>query len=87
MCYDYCQGKSIQESLQSLKHCFGDQSLSEATTFRWLRQFMLGARIRTLEDDDRCDRMATTVSPEDVPRVESLINKDLKCHTLKYRIS
>ena len=37
---------------------------------------MSGAR--TLEDDDRCGRMATTVTPEDVPRVESLIKKDPK---------
>ena len=35
---------------------------------------MSGARM--LEDDDRCGRMATTVTPEDVPRVESLIKKD-----------
>ena len=37
---------------------------------------MSGAK--TLEDDDRCGRMATTVTPEDVPRVESLIKKDPK---------
>ena len=30
MCYDYCQGKSVQECFQSLKHCFGDQSSSKA---------------------------------------------------------
>ena len=33
---------------------------------------------RTLEDDDRCDRMATTVTPENVSRVESLMKKDQK---------
>ena len=73
MYYGYCQGKSFQECFQSLKHCFGYQSPSEATIFRLCRQFMSGAR--TLEDDDRCSRMATTVTPEDVPRVESLIKK------------
>ena len=31
-----------------------------------------------MEDDDRCGRIATTVTPEDVPRVESLIKKDPK---------
>ena len=72
--YGYYQGKSFQECFQSLKHCFGYQSPSEATIFRWCRQFMSGAR--TLEDDDRCGRMATTVTPEGVPRVESLIKKD-----------
>ena len=35
---------------------------------------MSGAR--TLEDDDRCGQMATTVTPENVSRVESLIKKD-----------
>ena len=31
-----------------------------------------------LEDDDRCGRMATTVTPENVSRVEVLIKKDPK---------
>ena len=43
--------------------------------FRWFRQFMSGER--ALEDDDRCGRMATTVTPENVSKVESLI-KDPK---------
>ena len=33
---------------------------------------------RTLEDDDRCGRMATTVTPENVSRVEVPIKKDPK---------
>ena len=74
MYYDYCQGQSFQECFQSLKHCFGEKYLSKATVFRWFRQFMSGAR--TLEDDDRCGRMATTVTPENVSGVESLIKKD-----------
>ena len=37
---------------------------------------MSGAR--TLEDHDRCGQMATTVTPENVSRVESLIKKDPK---------
>ena len=76
MYYDYCRGQSFQECFQSLKHCFGDQSSSKATVFRWFRQFMPGAR--TLEDDDRCGRMSTTVTPKNVSRVESLIKKDPK---------
>ena len=74
--YDYCQGKSFQECFQSLLHYFGDQSPSKATVLRGFRQFMSGAR--TLEDDDRCDRMATTVTPENVSKVGSLIKKDPK---------
>ena len=31
---------------------------------------------RTLEDDDHCGWMVTTVTPENVSRVESLIKKD-----------
>ena len=37
---------------------------------------MSGAR--TLEDDNRCGRMATTVTPENVSRVEFLIKKGPK---------
>ena len=74
--YDYCQGKSFQECFQSLKQCLGDQSPPKATVFRWFGQFMSG--VRTLEDDDRCGRMATTFTPENVYRVESLIKKDPK---------
>ena len=29
-----------------------------------------------MEDDDRCGQMATTVTPENISRVESLIKKD-----------
>ena len=76
MYYDYYRGKSFQECFQSLKHCFGDQSPSKATVFRWFRQFINGAR--TLEDDDRCDQMATTVTQENVSRAESLIKKGPK---------
>ena len=75
MYYDYCKGKSFQECFQRLKHCFGDQSPSKATVVRWFRRFMSGTR--TLEDD-RCGRMATIVTPENVYRVESLIKKDPK---------
>ena len=71
MYYEYCKGKSFQGCIQSLKHRFADQSPSKATVFRWFRQFMSGAR--TLVDDDRCGRMATTVTPENVSRVEFLI--------------
>ena len=74
MYYEYCQGKSFQGCFQSLKHCSEDQSPSKAAVFRWFRQFM--SRARTLEDHDRCGRRATTVTPEDVPVVESLIKKD-----------
>ena len=76
MYYDFCQGNFFQEYLQSLKRCFGDQSQSRATVFRWFRQYMSGAS--TLEDGDRCGRMATTVTPENVSRVECLITKDPK---------
>ena len=73
---NYCWGKFFQECFQSLKHCFGDQSPSKATVSKWFRQLMSGAR--TLEEDDRCGRMTTTVTPENISRVESLIKKDLK---------
>ena len=73
MYYDYCQGKSFQVCFKTLKHCVGDQSHSRAIVFRCFRQFMSEAR--TLEDDGRCGRMATTVTPENVSRVESLIKK------------
>ena len=76
MYYEYCQVKYFQGCFQSLKYCFGDQSLSKATVFRWFNQFMSGAR--TLENHDRCGRMATTVTPENFSRVESLIKKDPK---------
>ena len=62
--------------LSKFKHCFGDQSQFKATVFSWFRQFVSGAR--TLEDDDRCGRMATAVTPENVSRLESLIKKDPK---------
>ena len=62
--------------LQSLKHCFGDQSPSKTTVFRWFKQFMFGAR--TLEDADRCGRMAIIITQENVSKVDCLIKKDPK---------
>ena len=74
--YDFCQGKSFLECCQSLKHYFGDQSPSKGTIFRWFRHFVSGER--TLEGDDCCGQMATTITPENVSRVEVLIKKDLQ---------
>ena len=76
MYYDFCQEKSFQGCFLNLKHCFGDQSPPKATIVRWFRQFM--SEKRTLEDDDCCGPMATTVTPENVSRVESLLKKDPK---------
>ena len=50
--------------LPKFRTLFGDQSPSKATIFRWFRHFV--SEERTLEDDDRCGRMATTVTPENV---------------------
>ena len=50
---------------------FGDRSLSKDPVSRWLRQFMSGAR--TMEGDDRYGYISTTVTPENVPRVETHI--------------
>ena len=68
--------EKLSRVLSKFRTLFGDQSPSEATIFRWFRQFMSGAR--TLEDNDRCGRMATTATQEDVPMVESLIKKNPK---------
>ena len=76
MYYDCYTGHFFQECFQSLKHCFGDQSQSKVTVFRWFWHFVSGAS--TLEDDDRCGRMATTFTPENVSKVKSLIKKDPK---------
>ena len=73
MYYDCCQGKSFQECFQSLKHCFGDQSV-QSHCFQLVQMF----GVRTFKDDDRCGRIAKTVTPENVSRVESLIKKDPK---------
>ena len=50
--------------------------MSKTTVFGWFRQVMPAER--TLEDDDRCSRMLTTITPENVSRVKSQITKDLK---------
>ena len=82
--YDFFQGRSFQECFQSLKHCFEDRSPSNATIFRWFRQFMSGER--TLEDDDCCGRMATIITPENIYRVKSLI-EDRKTATADWYVN
>ena len=59
---DYCQENSSQECFQSWKHRLVDQLPSRAAGLRWLKRFMSGAR--TLEDNDRFGRMATTFTIE-----------------------
>ena len=59
-----------------MMHCFGDQYPPRDNVFKWFRQLMSGAR--TLEDDDRYSRMATSVAPENVSRVESMVKKASK---------
>ena len=76
MNYDYYQGKSFEESFQSLDHYFGAQSASKATVFRWFRWFM--SDMRAFKGDNRYGPIATTVTLENVSRAESLIEKPPK---------
>ena len=76
ICYEYCWRKSFQEWFQSLKYCFGDIPLSKATVSRWFWQCVSTARM--LEDNDCCGCMVMTITPEVVPRIESLVKKDPK---------
>ena len=74
--YNYCRGTSFQECFQSVKTCFSDQLLPKATVFKLFRWFVSSAK--TLEDSDLCSRTATTVTTENVSRVESLLEIDPK---------
>ena len=35
--YAYCQGKSVQECFQSLKHCLGDQSPHQSHCYQMVQ--------------------------------------------------
>lgn len=72
--YDYLQGKSFQQSLSSLAQCFGDQSPSRTTVFRWYKEFQFGRT--TLADDDRYGRPVTVSTEQNVAMVRSLIKED-----------
>lgn len=72
--YDFSQGKSYQQCHHTLKRCFGDQAPSKATVFRWYRHFLSGQT--NIEDDDRCGRPPTSVTPENISKVRSMIKED-----------
>mgnify|MGYP000223233534 CR=1 FL=1 len=76
MLYDYCYGKSYQQRFQSMRNWFGGQSLSNVTVNRRYRHFRSGQA--SLEDNDRCGQISTSVTRQNFSRVESMIKEDPK---------
>ena len=74
ICFDFSQGKSCQECFDGLKKYFGDQSPSKLAMFRWYKHFGNGQL--TLDDSDRCGRLFSVVTQENVSKVRKLISKD-----------
>ena len=60
MYYDYRQGKSFQQCLQSLSNYFGIHSSSSFTDDKWYKECRLGRT--TVEDSDRCGRRVTVAT-------------------------
>ena len=78
MYYDYCQGKSFQQCLQSLSNFSGDHSPSWSTDHKWYKEFQFGRT--TFEDSDRCGKFVTNLwgAADAEIKVPSAENTELK---------
>ena len=72
--YDFTQGKSFQESSETLTKCFGDQAPSRSMVHKWFKEFQFGRR--SLEDSDRYGRPISVATDGNVNDVKNLIKEN-----------
>jgi len=66
-------GKTATETLQILRHAYGDEALSRARVFGWHRRFILG-RV-SVEDDTRSGRLSSSRNEDNVVRIRDMIRE------------
>jgi hypothetical protein len=67
-------GKTATETLKLLRNDYGDEALSRAPVFGWLRRFVLG-RV-SVEDDTRSGWPSISWNEDDVVRIRNMIRDD-----------
>lgn len=72
--YDFKVGLSRVRSLERLRNAFGDSSPSQATVYRWFREFQRGRG--SLVDEERVGRPVTAATDENVLAVEQMLSED-----------
>ncbi|XP_029044179.2 histone-lysine N-methyltransferase SETMAR-like [Osmia bicornis bicornis] len=72
--YDFKVGLSRVKSLERLRGAFGDSSPSQATVYRWFREFQRGRG--SLVDEERVGRPVTAATDENVLAVEQMLSED-----------
>ena len=72
--YDFCAGLNQEQCLHRLQSAFRDQAPSRSTVFYWFAEFRRGRE--SLEDEPRCGRPPTAVTPANIERVRELVLED-----------
>lgn len=77
--YDFKSNLNEHESFSftRLQQAFGVKAPSRATIFRWFCEFKRGRS--SFGDEERNGRPPCSVTPENVARVQELINEDTRC--------
>src|SRR5258705_7879042 len=57
-----------------LREAFPGSAPSEATVYRWFREFKMGRQ--SLEDEERSERPATAVTEESIAAAEAMVRED-----------
>jgi ribosomal protein L28 len=66
-------GKTATETLQLLRHAYGDEALSRARVFEWHKRFLSG-RV-SVEDDTRSGRPSSSRNEDNVVRIRDMVRE------------
>jgi hypothetical protein len=72
--YDFRAGLNQEQCLERLQSAFSHDAPSRSTVFSWLAEFRRGRQ--SLEDEPRCGRPPTAVTPENIELVRQLVLED-----------
>lgn len=75
--YDFKVGLSEHQCIERLQQAFGEEAPSRASVFRWYAEFKRGRS--SLSDEARPGRPCSSVTPENIAKVQRLIEEDPRC--------
>ncbi|GFY22443.1 protein GVQW3 [Trichonephila clavipes] len=82
ICIKFCfkLSKTGTETYEMMKTSFGEESMSRARVFEWLRRFMEGRQ--SVNSDPRSDRPSTSRNEDKIALVKAVVHSD-RCLTVR----
>ena len=73
VCIKFCvkNGFNGAQTLEMLKECFGNNTLTRSNVFRWHERFRSGRE--SVEDDERSGRPSTAKTDENINKIKGWI--------------